>query len=635
MQHGRPDTNPPRLAIGYGAATTRAVLVVHGAATTLRLDGDEEMSTAVHVSDAGILIGAAAWRRAATDPDGMVRSPLRAGTGRVTVADRDVEVAELAAATLRHVASQARLAAGEPIEDVRLVVPAGWGPRRRTWLRHAARTAGLTAARLIETPVAVVAHAGDDGSPPAGSWALVIDVGAGCEVTVVCHGPAGPEVFSTLADPDAGGDHLDDALVQTLTGEPCDRLDARHRWALLPEIRTARHALSEQVAVTVPGHGGPPVVLSAAHVAEAAEPVFRRVAELARQALDNADLDGRQPIGAYLVGGVAVTPDAADRIAAGLGLPVTVVQPPRLAALLAALDADPATGGPVGPALRLPPWRRLAGLVLPGLLSLALYAHFVLSAEYNNGTPQYPGVGYYVLASGGELATAAVLAAIALLQAAVLLSPLLHHRRHPGRQPDDDGTAGGIALAVAAALATASMYAITAAVFFNEPVTHRMRWALLPVLPTAAAAVVVAALARRRPTAPPGGWDALLTSPAAAATVIGAVGVGAVALWWRGDLPWWLDGWATSLRLAGGLLGIAVACTLVRHPGARAALSVPIGFFTTIVSRTGPDALAIIWALAFACRWTWNAWALTRLPPTEPARPRTAASAPTTPVPGA
>ena len=48
-----------RLAIAYGAATVRAVLVAPGGATTLRLDGTADMSTAAHVSTRDVLPGAA------------------------------------------------------------------------------------------------------------------------------------------------------------------------------------------------------------------------------------------------------------------------------------------------------------------------------------------------------------------------------------------------------------------------------------------------------------------------------------------------------------------------------------------------------------------------------------------------
>ena len=612
-----------RLAIDYGAATVRAVLVTPAGTTTLRLDGAGEMSTAAHVSPAGIVIGAAAWRQATVDADGMVASPLRAGTGQVTVGGIEVEVVELVAAALRHIAAEAHAVAGEPIDDVRLVVPAGWGPRRRTWLRHAARTAGLSVSRLVEAPAAAVAWL--DRDPAAGSGrsagtnrlALVLDVGAGCEVTVVQHGPAGPQVLSTLADPDAGGDRIDAALARTATGTHLDELPGPARWSMLTHLRAARHALSEQVAVTMPmPDGRPAMAVGTGQVAAAAGPVFERVAELAAQALGNADLTLDDLSHVHLIGAVAVTPDAAAMIAAKLGAPVHPAQVPHLAAVLGAADAH-TTAGPADDtdALRLPPWRRLITLALPGLASLALYAHFILSADFNNGTPARPRIGYYVQANSGELAVAAILATITFLQAAALFAALLGQHTPAGGQARGSRISGGIGLAITAGLATAALYAVTAAVFFNQPIAELMRWTVLPVLPTAAAATAVAVLAWQRRITPTGGWDGFLTFPASAMATA-TVGVVAVSLWWHGRLPWWLNDWTTSLGLAGGmLLGIAVACTLVRHPAARLAVAVPIGLFTTIISRSGPDILAVIWAITVACWWAWHAWALIRTPP--------------------
>lgn len=606
-----------RLAIDYGAATVRAVLVTPSGTTTLRLDGTGEMSTAVHVSGTALVTGAAAWRHAGTDPGGFVASPLRAGTGQITAGATQVEVVDLVAATLRQVAAEAQQIAGEPVDDVRLVVPAGWGPRRRTWLRHAARTAGLAVTRLIEAPIAALARPASGTAAAPGRPVLVLDVGAGCEVTVVQPGPAGAEVLSTLADPGAGGDRIDAALLHALTGTGVDQLPAEHRWQLLASTRAARHALSEQVAVSMPmPDGRPSMIVNTTLVAEAARPVFERVAELATQALGNADLTVDNISGVHLIGATAVTPDAASMIAAKLG---TTVQPavlPHLAAALGAADADTVTGPTGDDPLRLPPARRSITLALPGLASLGLYAHFVLSAEFNNGRPDRPRNGYYVLANWGELTVATVLATITFLQAAALFAALLDQRpATAGRPGTPSRISGGIALAIGAALATAALYAVTAAVFFNQPITKLQGWALLPILPTTTAAAAIAVLAWQRRSTPAGGWDGFLAFPVTS-MITATAGILAVGLWFNGGLPWWLNGWTATIGVTGGLLiGTAVACTLVRHPVARIALAVPIGFFAAIISRTGPDILAVIWAIAVTGWWGWHVWALICTPP--------------------
>ncbi|WP_328469091.1 Hsp70 family protein [Actinoplanes sp. NBC_00393] len=606
----------PWLAIDYGAASTRAVLVwPGGSSTVLDFGGSPELSSAVHVSKAGIAVGPAAWQQATSDPDGFVLSPLRAGTENLTVAGTEVPVADLVAATLRQVGEEANRVAGERLEDVRLVVPAGWGPRRRTWLRNAARRAGLTVSRLVEAPIAATAQISRDART-----VLVVDLGAGCEATVLAEG----EVLSTLADPDCGGDRIDAALTMTLTGAELDTLAADQRWPLLAAVRTAKQALAEQPAVTMPVPGGnPPIVVNSSVVRQAAQPVLERAGQLAAEAVTAADLKPDQLDAVYLIGAAATTPGAVDTVAAKLGTTPQVLSRPELTAALGAADSGAgdvaATLGSPDAALRVPPLRRIVALALPGLASLALFGHFVFTADFNNGTPTWRGEGYYVLAVWGELTVAAVLAAITFLQAASLFAAILDQQnKAPARAYPESRITSGIALAAGAGAAVACLYAITAAVYFAYPTGQLLRWSLMPILPLLACVLLLAALTWKRRPAPAGGWDAFLTfSPSSMITA--AVGTVAVALWWHAGLPWWANDWNELVGYTGGLLmGIGITCALVRHPAARIVLAVLLGFFTVIISRSGPNILAVIYALAVAAWFAQRTWTLARTTPTAP-----------------
>ncbi len=602
-----------RLAIDYGAVSTRAVLAwPDGRATVLAFDGGFALSSAVHVSRAAIAVGAEAWRHAATDPDGLVISPLRVGTGEITVNGRLVGVAELVAATLRAVAGETTRVAGHRVDDVFLVVPAGWGPRRRTWLRHAAREAGLPLTRLIDAPVAAAAHL----TTAPGRPVLVIDLGGGCEATVLQPGPSGLEVLSTLADPDAGGDRIDADLTTGLVGSDLSGLPADQRWTVLADVRATKHALSDQIAVTMPVPGGnPPMVINAAQVARVAQPVFERAGKLAAAAVGNADVKVDQLGAVYLIGGAAATPGAAQTITDSLGATVQPAAQPELVAVRAAAG----TGQPLDAAeqrLALPPWWRLVTLGLPGLFSLLLYAHFVFSADFNNGRPDAQRPGYYVLASWGELAVAGVLATITCLQAGTLFAVLLDHQAPPTQARVDTGTriATGLGLAAAAGLAATSLYAVTAAVYFGYPITDLLRWALLPSLPTSLFAAALAALAWRHHN-PAAGWDTFLAFPLISVATA-AAGTIAVALWWHGGLPWWANSWVDPIGYVGGVLvGVGVACALTRHLVARIALAVLLGLFLLIISRTGPGIPAIIYAVAASAWWASRTWSLARTTP--------------------
>ena len=284
---------PARLAVDYGSGYTKAALGwPDGSWTLLGFDGGFLLSNAVHVASGTVAVGVEAWRFAETDPDGFVAAPLRADTDQVTVGGVAIEVSDLVAAALRRVAAEAVRVGGEPVRDVRMVVPAGWGPRRRTWLRRAAGKAGLGQPRLIEAPVAAMTPILAREAGPAPVVALVVDVGAGCEASVLRRDPAGGvEVLSTLADAASGGDQIETALIEAATGRAADAWPAEQWWPLLSSARAAKQALAGQPAVTMPlPDGTPPVVVNSLLLRQAAQPVLERVGKMAAEAVGNADL---------------------------------------------------------------------------------------------------------------------------------------------------------------------------------------------------------------------------------------------------------------------------------------------------------------------------------------------------------
>jgi hypothetical protein len=605
----------PRLAINYGADSTRAVLAwPDGRWQPLSFDGAMVLSSAVHTS--GPLVGQAAWRHAASDPDGLVVSPM-AG-----IADDAPAAGELTAATLRHVAAEAARATGGPVADVRMVVPAGWGPRRRTWLRQAAHRAGLGQPRLVEAPVAAADRLLTVGvQVPVGAFLLFCDLGAGCEATVLRRGPAGFEVLATVADTQAGARGIDDRLLAALTDTAPD---SAQRWATRAALRTAREQLSTQTVVTVPMPPPvPPMVLHSRIVDEIAEPVLKQAADLAVQAVTAADLTVDQLTGVYLIGGAAVTPAAPQVIGAVLGATPVAVTEPGIAAVLGAAGAD--TGVPASapaPAAAVPPVRRLSAILLPGVASLALYGHMVFTATFHNGTPDRKAYGYYVLATWAELTTAAVFALIASLAAGSLfgaaLTQSLHRDGAPAprtlRSPGGQ-VAGGIAVALACGLAVAALYGVAAAVYFGLPVSGLLRWALLPTLPTAVIAAALAWLAARRHVTPPRGWDGLLTFPTGSVCLT-AVGTALLAMWWHGPAPAVLSGSIDIVGRAGGVLvGAGIAWAVVRHPALRAGLAAFLALFGfLLVGAGGVSILAVAYAIAVTVWWAYRLWLVARLP---------------------
>jgi hypothetical protein len=631
-----------RLSIDCGSASAVAILAwPDGRWTPLLFDGAGQLAAEVYVeADGAVVVGAAARQRAATAPERFVPAPVRLlGTGRIIVGDGDVEVVDLVSAILRTVGEEAIAAAGRGVADVRLVVPAGSGPRWRTALRQAAHRAGLGQPTLVEAPVAAAQHLLATGtSLTVGSYVVVCDFGGGFEATVLRRSPVGFEVLSTHDAADAGGLGLDEVLADEVAGlaeqagQPnAGGVTAGQRLALLASARTAREELAQRaaVAVALPAPR-PAVVLNGVHWEALARPVLVRAAQVTREAVDAAGIRPDELAGVYAVGGAA-TPLAVRVLAEEAGLPVQVVDQPQLAAVLGAADANRPAGadgdrdgdGPV-PGLPPPPGaRRAVAVLVPGVASLVLWAHFVASAEPSgNRSRGFGDPNFYLLANWGELAVAATFALVACLAAATLIASSLQaaDRAPMGGWGEPGGQIGtGLLAAAAAGLAVAGLYAVGGAVILGVANGPFLRWAVLPVLPVAAAAAVTAVLAARWGRIPAEGWHVWLIFPVWS-VVCAAVGVLVVQysmtarVYPSGALLNGLVGRGGAL-----LLGVGAALALVRSSRFRVIVAAPLGVFAAaIVSWPATGVLAIIYVAAVTGWWLQQVWRLVRTPGRQP-----------------
>jgi hypothetical protein len=570
-----------RLAVDCGSASTTAVVAwPDGTWVPLMFDGEPALPSAVFLSaDGNLLTGQRAWQAAVAHPERFIPAPRRSAEQQVTVAGTEVEALDLVAATLRRVADEAQRTVGVPVEDVRLVVPAGWGPRRRTWMRHAAHRAGLPQPRLVEAPVAVAAHLLATGVQlPVGSFLVVCDVGGGAEVTVLRRGPAGFEVLATLADPAAGGTAIDHALTALLTGEEAGpAVDEGVRWALTASVHAAKHALTNHAAVTVPLPAGPAAVVTGAVLEQAAQRVLQRTAQLTTEAVAAADVSPADIVGVYCVGGAAQMPLIEKILTAHAGLtPVLVADP--------ALDAANA---------------------VPGFASLALVSQFLLTAEWNGGI-----LRPWAVLNWGELAMAAVFAVIAALGAGTVLASLIGARSTATEQASAGGQVGtGILASASLGAAIAGMYAVVGSLYIGTEVGPFLRWALLPVAPIIAVAAVMALVAARQWRTPRGGWSELLAFPTGS-VVTAAAGMALIqysltADRWP-DMVLWID---IAGRVGGLLLGVAVVMVVVSPLVLRMILAAPLAVITAaIVSWQASGILGVIYAIAVALWWIRQLW---------------------------
>ncbi|MFB9238147.1 Hsp70 family protein [Plantactinospora siamensis] len=612
-----------RLGIDYGAVDTTAVLVLpDGRSSVLTFDGLAMLSSAVLISpDGQVITGQQAWRAAPEYPDRFVVSPAAAGTEQLDVANRQMPVTDLVAATARRVVEEAERVAKGPVRDVRLVVPAGWGPRRRTWFRQAMHREGLGQAQLVEAPVAVAEQLLATGTQVlVGGLLVVVDVGAGCEVSVLRRGPAGFEVLSTLHDPQAGGRAVDEALLAAVnhgTGQS----GAGRDWAALAAVRTAKEALSQHPAVTVPLNGSM-VVLGADLLDRAAAPIVARVADWTVEAIGAAEIDPSQISGLYCVGGGANLPLVEKALAERTGIvPLTVADPAMAAVRGAAGAGTPDTSAAevmdeAGAAL--PPVRRALGIVLPGLASLAMAAQFLATASVHSG------VGYWVVANWAELALAGVLATVACLGSGSILSAVLADRgvtvpmRAPGAQ-----VAMGLLAAASLGVAISAMYAVLASAYLEMSIGTYLRWALLPVAPLAVLTILAAAVAARQWRTPRGGWYASFAVPTAS---VAAATAGMLLMQYAFPAAIWVDADLIPLLAARGggvLMGAALVMAITRAPILRLIVGLPVAVVSAAVySEAAMNLLGVAYAIALAVGYAGRLWAAVVPIPQSPARLR-------------
>jgi len=618
-----------RLAVDCGSVTTVAVLAWEGGWLPLQWEGWPWLSSAAHVrSDGRVTTGQAAWLAAESAPEGFVPAPVRrAGEDRLVLSGVEMPVAELVAATLRQAVGEATRVAGGPVEDVRLVVPAGWGPRRATWLRQAARRAGLADVTLVPAPVAVAQHLLAGGVRlPVGSYLAVCDLGGGVEVSVLRRGPTGFEILSTLADEQAGGSRVDELLVAQLDGHRPDPSAGAGGWQVVAAVRAAKETASVHPTVTV---GSPPVVWTAGQVQAVARPVLERAAQLVVEAVAAADLGPERLAGVFLAGGGAAMPLAARVVGEAVDREPVVVADPAVAAVRgAAQAAGPGTGGvdpppAVGPPL--PPLKRAGALAVPGLASLLLLAAFLAVKDRAEGPydwyelylgRDYRGRDLWTASPHwGVLALAATLMVVACLSAATMIASVLPVAAGPRAPAGSDASqlAGGLLAAAGLGATVAGVYAVGPSLFFGAPVEPFLRWTLLPIAPLLATVVAVAALVARWGRRPAQGWHSWLGFPVIS-TIPTAVGMLLVDLTsaYYGDftLPNLVQ------RFGGLLIGVGIALAVVQPWLWRLVLAGPVGVVTAALTdfRT-IGVLAVVYILAVTLWWLQRAWQLWQRPP--------------------
>ena len=366
-------SSPWRLAIDFGTSNTAAAHC--GPArepSTLSLTHQSNlMPSSVFVGADGIVVGLAAFNRAATEPAAFVASPKRyIETDTVTVDGRQVPVVDLVAAVIDHVLGlAARHHDGTAPEQVVLTHPEAWSPAAVSRLAAAGHRAGIPGDRLalVSEPRAAARFYSQHDPTAPGARVAVFDFGGGTlDVAVLESDGEDFRVVGARGDNSLGGRNVD-ALIrrwvdtQLEDEHPAlkDYLDHRASAGVLQaldhSVRSAKEVLSDTSSATVTvatPDGETTLLLTRPEFEQLVDADVQRALDITAAALRDAGT-GPDVTTMYLTGGSSRIPYVQDRLGticrvATLDDPKTVVARGALYAVGAGDDGPPGPGpGPV------------------------------------------------------------------------------------------------------------------------------------------------------------------------------------------------------------------------------------------------------------------------------------------------
>jgi actin-like ATPase involved in cell morphogenesis len=295
--------------------------------------------------DGSVLVGEAAERRAAAEPERSAREFKRrlGDPTPLLLGGAPYGAESLTAMLLRAVLEQVGELQGGPPERVALVHPASYGPYKLDLLRLAAEQAGVDDALLVPEPVGAAVHYASLERIEPGEVVAVYDFGGGTFDAAVLRRTV--DAFEVIGTPVGlerlGGIDVDEAVLRHVDGSlggPVAALDAGDRAAtvavrrLRSDCQLAKEALSEDtdtsIPVELPGLSTE-VRLTRSELEHMIRPRLDDTVAALQRAVASAGL-GLDDVGRILlVGGTSRMPVVREAVAAATGRPVTVDAHPK------------------------------------------------------------------------------------------------------------------------------------------------------------------------------------------------------------------------------------------------------------------------------------------------------------------
>ncbi|WP_328853284.1 Hsp70 family protein [Micromonospora globbae] len=532
-----------RLSIDLSSSAIAATVSHHGTRMPILIDGRLTMPTGIAITPTGQLyvgLDTTAAKSLPADHRFVDNPTTLLGKPAHVTNTAPPDPVDLLAAILRHVNHHAAHQVGQPVTELTVTIPPGWGPRRRGHLAEAASRAGLPSPALVTAPAALAAHAATLGhTPPEGSCLLVCQADRHPPTLTVLQTVSGG--YRELATHHLDGipdlDHLiTHRLVHTATADT-DPLrtaitqpaqdNAANRLALLESVRTARQLLIDQdrAPILLPA-SRQPTVITRDDIATAAQPLLDQIPHAVHQLLDAADIDTPH-LAAVVLRPADALPALTDQLTHATNRPPALIDHPHALAdgaltLTAAHQPAPRAGAARLPRVRLRV-SDLTGALLIGASSLTLLLQAVLTADITT-------VNTWVVGARTSLPQLGTAGALAMLTALAVahLAPTTWLAGTPSASTPEPTTGnlirrGYLAAAVGGAI-TAALYGLATGTAVHFDYSPYLKWTLGAALPLTVCATLIAATAPRIPADALPTWLAL-TRPAITYALIAAGGI--------------------------------------------------------------------------------------------------------------
>ena len=143
---------------GIALGTTNSCISVlkDGRPYNIPVDGNGIVPSVVSLDGENLLVGRAAWNRAAAFPEQSVRSVKRlmGDSEKLTLGKKSYDPEDISAMILRYLCDEAKKIEGGDIDKVVITVPAYFSDAQRRATMEAGKRAGLTVERIINEPTA-------------------------------------------------------------------------------------------------------------------------------------------------------------------------------------------------------------------------------------------------------------------------------------------------------------------------------------------------------------------------------------------------------------------------------------------------------------------------------------------------